>query len=62
MITQAKNESPALTAARARYSAALQKMSEMATASVNDPRMEGAYQKAVEAVASAEAELKGVAP
>jgi hypothetical protein len=58
------NEVPndATRAARARYAAALQKMSEMATASVNDPRMEGEYQKAVQAVADAEAALKGVAP
>jgi len=57
MITQAKNESPALTAARARYSAALQKMSELANASVDNPALEADYAAAVADVAAAEKEL-----
>jgi hypothetical protein len=49
-----------LAAARARFSAALQKQSELAFASVANPALEPDYQRAVADVARAEAELKGM--
>jgi hypothetical protein len=51
---------PQLDAARSRYSAALQKMSDLASASVANPALEGDYQRAVSDVARAETELKGI--
>ena len=51
---------PDLAAAKSRYAAALQKMSALAMASVANPALESDYQRAVLAVAKAEAELKGI--
>jgi hypothetical protein len=51
---------PQLDAARSRFSAALEKQKELATASIANPALEPDYQRAVLAVAAAEAELKGM--
>jgi hypothetical protein len=53
-----KDVSPTIMAARSRLSAALQKQNELATASVSNPALEGDYQRAVAAVAAAEADLQ----
>jgi hypothetical protein len=50
----------AMLGARARYAAALQKMSELANSSVTNPALEPDYERAVQAVAAAEAALREV--
>jgi hypothetical protein len=47
----------ATVAARAKYSQALQRMQELANASINNPALEPEYERAVAAVAAAEKEL-----
>ena len=53
---------PDLDTARSRYAAALQRMSNLANASVANPALESDYQRAVADVAKAEAELKTLQP